>query len=336
VKGTTIVFPVPDGFGAGFGRALNATLQYGDVDLTLKSVDVESPLDDFQRGELLFALRAGPSTALARITYLPVRYITRVHADESSDAALPAELANVGTPIQTGQIVAFVDVPYTAELTAGTYYVFVERWRRASSGSTQFVQMTPTPINFNYWPLPWVAWGATTSPDAGMKLRIVDQTPPGEGPFFHSPTLGFDKWGGGYHSLDHMDELNQLVPNLKLRIWIGDGQTNPAAWEMTLAYPAGKIEVTGAALGRIHLSGGLVSVSTTSSPAGCVGPGSTRISMVDPDQRSQWVDLVYRLRDPDCGRAAAPDFTPVGSSKAYDVDGNPISLPPFIDPVYSF
>lgn len=138
--------------------------------------------------------------------------------------------------------------------------------------------------------------------------------------------------------LNHTNDLNHLVPNLKLRIWIGNPQTLtfPAAWEMTLAYPAGKIEVTGAALGRIHLSGGLVSVSTTSSPEGCGGPGSTQISMIDPDKHSLWVDLVYRLRDPSCGRAVVSDFTPVGSSKAYDVDGTLISLAPLLDPNYSF
>jgi len=59
--------------------------------------------------------------------------------------------------------------------------------------------------------------------------------------------------------------------------------------------------------------------------------------MIDPDRQTQWVDVAYRLRDyANYGRAVVTDFTPVGSPKAYDVDGNPIALPPLIDPEYSF
>ena len=340
VKGTTIMFPVPDGFGAGFGRALNDTLVFGDINPGDNPVDFNAPHEDFQRGELLFALREEPSTSSARITYLPVRYVTRVHADESSGAALPEEYDNAGTPVQTGQIVAFVDIPYIGpeQLPAGTYYVFVERWRRSSSGSPHFVQLTPTSINHNGWPTPWVGWAAL-SPDQGIKLRIVDQSGAGEGEFFHQPAIGFDKWAGSYSSHDHAEDLDRLVPNLKLRIWIGNPQTDtyPAAWEMELAYPVGKFEVIGASLGRNHRSGSLVTMSTTGSPSGpCQGSGTARISMIDPDQHTFWVDLVYKLRSPACGRATVSDFTLVGSPKVYDIDGNPISLPPYIDPVYSF
>jgi hypothetical protein len=275
-----------------------------------------------------------------------VRYITRVHLDESSGAALPAELEEyipIGTPLPTGQIIAFVDIPLAEQLAPERYYVFVERWRRASSGSTQFVQLTPVPINHNYWPNnPWIGW-ANFSPDQGIPIRIVDQDP-GAGDFvqelFHHPAGGWDKWEGGYHFLDHMDDLEHLVPNPKLRIWIADFDppTVPAAWEITLAYPAGQIEVTGATLGRTHRSGGLVSVSTTSSPSGCEGSGTTHISVIDPDQQSLWVDVAYRRRDPTCERITASDFEPVeNSTKAYDLEGNPI-LPAVadIDQEYDF
>jgi hypothetical protein len=345
-KGTTIMIPVPDAFGAGFGRALNETLAYEDLDPSDNPVSSTSPLDDFQRGELLFALREGPTVSSPRKTYLRVRYITRVHADEASGAALPAEVdesyINVGTPIQTGQIVAFVDIPYEIA-PVGIYYVFVERWRRTARGSSYFEQVPAKLIGFNSVQLPWWSWagvdgwgGPASSPDAGMKIRIVDQS---YGSFFHDPAGGFDRWDGSYSFLDHSDDLEHLVPNLKLRIRIVDLNTLvfPAAWELTLAYPAAKFEITGATLGSLHRSGGFVSVTTAGSGEDCGGPGTAKISLIDPDRRSQWVDVVYQLRD-ECSRAEPGDFTQVeGTLKAYDLDGNAIS-PPFayLDPQYSF
>jgi hypothetical protein len=82
----------------------------------------------------------------------------------------------------------------------------------------------------------------------------------------------------------------------------------------------------------------MVSVSTTGSTSPCETPGTARISMIDPDRYSQWIDVVYRIRNPTCGRATVNDFIPVaGSIKAYDVDGSLIAdLPPFIDPNYDF
>ncbi|MFI5216558.1 MAG: hypothetical protein ACHQ3O_08430, partial [Candidatus Limnocylindria bacterium] len=159
------------------------------------------------------------------------------------------------------------------------------------------------------------------------------------GPLFHDPTWGFDRWNGDYSFLNHTEDLKHLVPNLKLRIWIGDYSTLtfPAAWEITLAYPACKIEVTGAALGRIHLSGGLVSVSTTGSPSDCSVPGTARISMIDPDRLTHWVDVVYRLRDfANHGRATVGDFSQAVPPKAYEVNGNSIAPIAFLDPEYSF
>jgi hypothetical protein len=339
------MIPVPDAFGAGFGRALNRTLNFGDVDPSDNVVSIDPLLDDFQRGELLFALRDGSTTNSNRITYLPVRYVTRVHADEASGASLPAEgegYINMGTPIPTGQIVAFVDVPYLTP--ANTYYVLIERWRRISSTSNNFAKLNPKLINWNTAPLPWVGWagfggwgGPASSPDAGMKIRIVENE---HGPFFQDPLGGFDRWNGSYSYLDHAEGLSHLVPNLNLRIWIGEPGTwiLPAAWEMTLAYPAGKLEITGATLGRTHRSGGLVNVSTTDSPSGCGGPGTTHISVIDPDRQTLWVDVVYRLRDWGCGRAVLSDFTTVENSlKAYDAEGNPMVSPVAdLDPEYSF
>jgi len=350
VQGTTIVIPVPDAFGAGFGRALNQDLPFGVVDPASRVIDptLNPLLEDFQRGELLFALRTGPTLGSSLITYLPVRYITRVHADEATGAALPPAAGegyiNVGTPVQTGQIVAFVDVPQATP--PGTWYVFIERWRRKPGASSQFEQLAPKTINFSTTTLPWHAWagwggwgGYVSSPDAPLKIRVVAST---YGTLFHDTAWGFDRWSfdGTYAFLNYTEDLKHLVPNSKLRIRIVNPSTGefPAAWEITLAYPAGKLEITGAALGRLHLSGGLVGVNTAGSPSGCGGSGTTRISLIDPDRYTQWVDVVYRLRDyANCGRAIPSDFTAVENSlKAYNADGNLITAIAYPDPEYSF
>ena len=341
-QGTTIMIPVPDGFGAGFGRVLNQ-----NVDPTTHistPPDPNSPLEDFQRGELLFALRTGPTSGSSLVTYLPVRFITRVHLDEATGAALPTTgefYLSFGTPVQTGQTLALVDIPYVTD--PGTYYVFVERWKRSPNAPYDFEQLPPVTIETGYFGWnPWLSWANWTNnnshSDRGFEIRVVASS---HGALFHEPPIGFNKWNGNmnYAWREFTLDLEYLVPHPKLRIWIGNPSTleYPAAWEITLEYPAGKLEITGAALGRRHLSGGLVSVSdATGSPSSCGAPGTTRISLVDPERQTQWVDVVYRLRDfAGCGTAVLSDFTAVeGSLKAYNVEGNPIASIVYFDPKY--
>ena len=347
-QGTSILIPVPDLFGAGFGRVLNASLADGDImpENNELSPVAGSRLEDFQRGELLFALRDGPSVGSNLRTYLPVRFITRVHFDEASGAALPAAgeaYLNLGTPVQSGQTVAIVDIPY--DTPPNIYYVFMERWKRDPEAPSFFVKQAPVNIPAGYFgTLPWRAWadwtGGTSRPDWPLEIRVVASS---YGSFFDATPRGFDKWNfnGNYSWRQYTEDLGYLVPHPKLRIWIGNPSTleYPAAWEITLEYPAGKLEVTGASLGRRHRSGGFLSVSpTTGSPTGCSAPGSTRISLVDPERQTQWVDVVYRLRNfANCGRAVPGDFTAMaGSQKAYNVDGNSIVPIAYFDPEYSY
>jgi hypothetical protein len=342
VRGTTILIAVPDGFGVGFGLVLNQHPQLntiGPANLIIPP-NPASPLEDFQRGELLFALRDGPSPSSNLLTYLPARYITRVHVDEGSGAALPAageEYLNEGTPWPSGQVVAVVDVPSTTP--TGTRYVFVERWKRSyPTAPDHFVKLDPIQFPAGQW-LSWAGWRAgTPHPEEPMEIRIVENT---YGALFHD-TWGFDQWFGNYHWREYMGDLEGLVPRPKLRIWIENILTGerPAAWEIILQYPGGKLEITGAELGRLHRSGGFVSVSlATGSPSGCDGLSTSRISLIDPDRQSGFVNVAYRLRDfVNCGRASPSDFTAVaGSLKAYDEDGDLLSPPiAFFDDMFSF
>jgi hypothetical protein len=344
-RGTTIMIPVPDGFGAGFGRALNDALPVGpavdpgEIDVPLASNPF---LDDLQRGELLFALREGSTDGSPLHTYLPVRYATRVHAEESSRRVLPAEgdsFYPIGTPAEVGQTVAFVDIP--SETDPGTYYVFVERWKRneVPQPTNRFAQLAPVMFGST----PWLSWAgfnySFSQPNVGMKLHVVDS---GHGELFHEATHGFDKWfvDGSYSAGIYGQDLDLLIPSPKLRIWLGNPNSPnyPAAFELTLQYPAGKLEITGATLGNLHRSGALVGLTKTESPEDCAGPGSAHISLVDPERRTQWIEVAYRLRDfEQCGRAGPDDFEVVPESlKAYDLDGTAITAVAYPDPVYSY
>ena len=68
--------------------------------------------------------------------------------------------------------------------------------------------------------------------------------------------------------------------------------------------------------------------------------GTTKISVIDPDQTTFWVNVAYRLRNfPQCGgRAVLSDFTAAqgGWPKAYDVNGNAITAWVYVDPDFSF
>jgi hypothetical protein len=355
-NGTTIMIAVPDGFNAGFGRALNNSLAFNTVDPASLTVPVgTSPTDpnyyfeDFQQGELLFALREGQSESSPFVAYLPVRYITRVHVDESSGAALPAageEFVQLGTPVERGQVVAFVDIPCSVEPNE-VYYIFMERWKRGNTQATatHFFEQSPVPINTPAEA--WLSWagfpGVVSTPTAGMEIRIVESSYPGPGCSLFSDTgWGFDKFFGNYSWRDFTADLGRLSPRAKLRLYInnpypqGGEPGNPAAWEWTIQYPAGKVEITGAELGSLHRSGGFASVTpSTGSTANCEDVGTAKISVVDPDQTTMFVNVTYRLRSfPECPRAVLSDFSAAQGQppKAYDVSGSPITPAVYVDP----
>jgi hypothetical protein len=148
---------------------------------------------------------------------------------------------------------------------------------------------------------------------------------------------GVDKWFGNYGLRDFTTDLERLTPRPTFRIWTENPSPpsgtpqRPAAWEFTLKYPPGKIEILGAELGAFHRSGAIATVRTAtgSTPACGAEKVTATISIVDPDQEAIWVDVVYRLRDfPTCGRAGPGDFEEEsGSFRAYDANGVAISQP---------
>lgn len=352
-QGTTITIPVPDWFGSGVGRVLNEYIRqqpYGPIDPITVSIQPNptSSLEDFQRGELLFALRLTQSPASGLLTYLPVRYITRVQVDEASRASTPApgETSSFeGTDPTMGQIVALVDIPYG--VSPGNYYIFIERWKRNHPlDQDKFFRDAPT---INSPEVDWLAWTGTVpfygtpSPEHGMPIRIVASSF-GSSLFNDSVLGGYDKFFGNYSWNDFTSELESLLPRPKLTVWVKHPTTSviPAAWEAEIDYPVGKIEILGAELGALHRSGGFVGVGPpTGSPESCSSMGSTKVSVVDPDRQSAWVNIVYRLRDFEgCGRAGAGDFAiPDSSYKAYDGGGNPLASADrfiWVDESYSF
>ena len=83
VAGTTVTIPIPDGFPTGFGRVV-AGSSAADPLSSVPAFSAASPLEDPQRGELLFSLLDSNGTHLR---YLPVAYITRVHMSPQSRSA---------------------------------------------------------------------------------------------------------------------------------------------------------------------------------------------------------------------------------------------------------
>lgn len=348
VPGTTITVPVPDGFGAGFGRALNTQLStsYGSTVPGLNVPIGADYLEDYQNGELLFALYGftfGCVHKITFITYLPVRYITRVHVDEASRQSMPAvgEPPVIdGTGPMVGQVLAFVDIP-GAVPAPGQYCVFVERWKRSPASPTMFEEHPPYA---NEPPAPWRGWTGWY-PQWGLKLNVVD--PPAGWPSLgfvgFNPFDVYDKVAGNYAGGQAtQEELGSLAPRPKLTFWVHNVFVPPlpAAWEVAIQYPLAKIEILGVELGALHRSAAIASLGpTTGTPGGCSDLGSTKISVVDPDQEAPFANVVYRVRDfVNCGRAVEGDFAVLGGSfKAYDVNGSQISNPYFyLDNAYSF
>ncbi len=349
VPGTTITIPVPDGFGAGFGRALNTKLSTEAYGQTVPGLPVPigaDYLEDYQNGELLFALYGFTSSCANKITfitYLPVRYITRVHVDEASRQATPAAEeppAIDGTPPAVGQVLAFVDIPEVVP-APDRYCVFVERWKRHPSATTTFEEVPP---HANDPPLVWRGWTGWY-PQRGLKLNVVAAPSgwPSLGWVNFNPFDVYDEVAGNYvGGAVTQEELGSLAPRPKLTFRVQNVfmPPLPAAWEVEIRYPLAKIEILGVELGAVHRSAAIASLGpTTGTPGGCGDLGSTKISVVDPDRVAAFANIVYRILDfTNCGRAIAADFAVLGGSfKAFDVNGNLISNPYFyLDTAYSF
>jgi hypothetical protein len=192
VAGTTITIPVPLGYGTGFGLSISRAMTlnaFGLVDSRPDPPNLDPTFDDLQRGELTFALWRGG----AFLTYLPVRYITRVHLDEGTPAGVSGAAGYA-----KGQVLALVDIPraLSASPAGANDSIIVQRWKRplVANGSGQLVPFFEDPPQIGG--VSWRGWGALPvngfgpeDPSQTIPIQIV--AAPSTTSYF-SPSLGWD------------------------------------------------------------------------------------------------------------------------------------------------
>ncbi len=350
VAGTTITIAVPYFFGAGFGSTMNAyfmsnppVVPFGVPRPALEDVPyaASSGLEDEQRGEMLFALHDVDDPNSGFVTYLPVFRMLRVHMDEASAAVNPAPGETLpvlyGTDYRHGQAVAFLMIP--KEVGAGSapmdYWIFPERWRRDTADPHDFAQEQPT---INGVPDSWLGW-AGTGAGGGIPIRIVSAETAGTQDLHRwTPEAVWDNYAGNYAQGDAADDLDVMLPRPKIMLQVTAQRGNPAAWETSINYPRNKVEILGVEIGRRNRSGALVGWEPDEDLDPCneeEEPGSFRVFMVDPEQKTPWVKIVYRVRPLDedgCqGRVVAGDFAIDSPTfRSYDADGLPFGTPIWI------
>lgn len=319
VPGTTIAIPVPPSYYGGFG------LRIGTDPATAPAYDENHPLEDAQRGELLFKLVQLPSEAV--YGYLPRRWITRVAIDESA-----LEAINGSFNAAEGQVIAFVDIP--VDVDDGDYEIRVERHRRDPASPTRAFVQTATTIDVTIpfagllQDVPWNGWGGW-DPSAGIPIQV--QGPPANPPKF-TELMGwadvFGEYRGTLGALTNQ-ELRNHTPYPSFRIGAGTYENLPAAVEMEFDYPINRMRIRGVKVTRDGPSGAIVRWDAEDPDAivGCSAPpGRLKIMMIDPDREAAGVEVAYELRNfaQPCGDRIVPseDIEPVASTfKAYDEDG---------------
>lgn len=310
VEGGTITIPVPNSYGPGFGRVLSDAMPTSGLVTTLLPWPAYNPasgLEDELRGELVFALH---DMNFDFITYLPVRYLTRVHMDEGSKAGNP----NTGAGYAAGQVLAFVDIPVGVRAKNGSdqFYIYVSRFIRNGS-SAPYNFLATTPVVGGYY---WISWGHPFwAWPVGIKI-LANSTES------FNPFTGWGLSFGDYQSFDVTGDLPELIPQPKLPVTVIGGPT-PAAWEVEVTYPADKVEVIGAELSTNQKSTAVLALEHIDS-------GKVKVSVVDPRQLTNQVKLVLVPEDltMSSGTASPGDFQEVAASlRAYDENGVDISAP---------
>lgn len=301
VAGTTIMIPLPHPFGA-YGRSINrqwdpedpsngifdAQTSIADL-LTYIASDPDTygfdatntAIEDPQRGELIFSLHDG----LGFVTWMPLRYITRVHFDESASVA-QEERDSQGDYIwrSEGQVVAFVDVPFGVPASdPGTvdYEIQVHRVRRSSTAPDQFVTYQPqvgSPAE------DWTGWGIENSNHVAIPIYILasetftDSTHSSPTAHHYALTIGYQNFCGSgsivhgdFGALDdnsieaaNFGLLPDFVPNPQILLGTWDASWAnpdpldlPSAVDLQLEYPDDKIEILGIELGSNHRTNGI-------------------------------------------------------------------------------
>ncbi len=316
VAGSTITILVPPAFYPGFGRVIT-----GDP-AAAPAYDPLNPLEDLQRGELVFRLcefvncGAGqPGPWLERVA------VTRVKVDEAASGVTQA--GPLG--LEKGQVIALVNLPSTG--VEGDYWIQVERYRRDRTVAGLPFEKVDTFIYYGGWPWPWLGWG-DSRPNFGIPIHIVPE--PVGAP---TPVRGWAEFGGYNSFWIEEDDWVGVTPDPTFTILVPhDFGPPPAAWELKLNYPVKKMRITGVELFRHKPSEAMVRFDTNDNgSATCSTPDDVlTIQVVDPDQKAGGVEVAFELRNftDTCGGrvdpANATEFS-IASLTAYDLGGNEVA-----------
>ncbi len=324
VTGTTISIAIPPSYPVGFSRAMsNQMIQYlvtnpdslVTAPLPAPSYSSTSGLEDEARGELVFSLMSGSTF----VTYLPVRYITRVHPDENAPAATAVDPGFSG-----GQAIALLDIPKA--VLANSYSIQVDLYRRDPIAvGHAFENLDPQPQLEGE---DWIGWGQSPAdPHQGIPIQIVA----GSAARYNAFT-GWAEFFGTLANDEVSDDAKLIVPHPAIRIRLhGESEAAPAAIDLALDYPREKIEILGVQLERADRSSAVALLSPdTGSVSGCSSQsGTVGISVADPEAATAAIQVAYRVRPLDqagCGLLAAGDVTiPSASVRAYDGSGEEIT-----------
>jgi hypothetical protein len=338
VEGTTATIAIPNDFDVGYGRRWAGT-----TDATGPPVDFSNPLEDLQRGEVIFRLYdSGTPVTNGK---LAVRYITRVMRDASS-----VNSYNTGDNTQP---VAFLDIPcgLVNDGLDKVYQIKVQRFRRNPANGFQFDPVQQSFFGANA-ANDWWGWGSTPWTQQQMiPIRVMDslndtngQQPDSScnrftpieawGPF---GTRG-DPSGSVTTGIDTQYALDSSIPLPEFRVRLASsGTTAPYAWDLQLSYPAGRMNVFDVRLLRENPSGAIAiwktTPSTTPPPSQCASaPGTIDLHVIDPQNlasyRVRGVAITYWLinQTSSCRRITESDVSIATESyRGYDANGNLLS-----------
>ncbi len=328
--GTTISVAIPPTYTAGFGHALSDPMSRFFLTTSLNlamGYPSGSAAEDEARGELVFSLYGGAGNFR---TYLPVRYVTRVRADENSPAAVGLDPGFSGA-----QTIALVDIPSQVPVP-NNYTIKVERYRRSATSPYGFVREQPQLEGGD-----WVGWGQRDSyqvPYADPHLRIPIRIVAGAGAK-HNDFIGWRVGTGGTLGSEptwesgpgnEQDDARDVVPSPAFGVYLHNpfAESPPGAVEFVVEYPREKIEILGVQLNRAQRSSALALLTPDASPppADCTPQtGSALVKVVDPEEVTSSVAISYQLRAFDaCGRlsdALSGVTIQGGSVRSHDRDG---------------
>jgi hypothetical protein len=329
VEGTTAMIAIPMEFEVGYGRRLSGPGIDPEVSPTLAyaSVGPEASLEDLQRGELVFTLYR---TTGEKVTVLRLSYITRVAQDPSSRRAQ----GTLQFHEDNFQPVAFVDIPTGIVPDAAgqdEFEIAVTRWRRSSANVDTFER-----VEQGYDPQ-WVGWGNHTAvPSISQRIPITIVDAPeaaGMEVPHYSPKYAWGPFMGGIDKTYAEADLRDAVPQPEFRVQVPDAASPPHAWNLSIDFPAERIEIEAVRLIRANPSGGYVGWSATPSPTSdCTAPvpGTLDVHVADPDQLSRGIAVAFRFTNQ--GQADCRQKVTVGeldvdleSYRGYGASGLPVA-----------